>query len=116
MLRTRAPRRRNEVPMGGLARTRLPNGGRRWLIALVALSVAMVAAGSAGANPAGRVTNWTILSTPNEEGWNWLQSIDASAPDDAWSVGWYIGSESMDESLALHWDGTTWALVDTPTV
>ena len=68
------------------------------------------------AHAAGTTTSWSIVASPNEEGWSWLQAVDAAAADDAWSVGYYIGADGVEESLAEHWDGATWSLVDTPSV
>src|SRR6266576_4328357 len=86
----------------------------RWLVSLfVVLSLAMAAAPAHGINRA-RTTAWSVVPSPNEEGSDWLQAIDASAGNSAWSVGWYVGPEGQDETLAEQWDGSTWKLVDTP--
>jgi hypothetical protein len=56
------------------------------------------------------------VPSPNEEGANWLAAVDASAGDNAWAVGYYIGSEGVYETLSVHWDGLAWTLVETPNV
>jgi hypothetical protein len=78
----------------------------------LALSLAVVVSDSAGASrPA--FTRWSIVPSPNEEGANWLAAIDASAGNDAWAVGYYIGDEGLYETLSAHWDGSAWTLVET---
>jgi hypothetical protein len=39
-----------------------------------------------------------------------LTSIAATAPDDVWAVG----ADGSGNAVALHWDGTAWAMVPTP--
>jgi hypothetical protein len=85
-------------------------------VVCVALSLAVLSGAPAGASPAGRATRWSIVPSPNEEGWNWLTAVDASAGDGAWAVGWYTPPDAQLETLALRWDGSAWTLVDTPNV
>lgn len=82
----------------------------------VALSLAPVLGVPAKASAQGEVTAWSIVSSPNEEGSNWLQAVDASASDNAWAVGFYLGTEGVYETLAERWDGSAWTLVETPNV
>jgi hypothetical protein len=60
---------------------------------------------------------WSRVSSPSVENYDTiLQSVHASAPDDVWAVG-YIGYYNYDHTyntLALHWDGTSWNIVSTP--
>jgi Carboxypeptidase regulatory-like domain len=42
-------------------------------------------------------------------GQNELKSLSAAAPNDIWAVG-----SAQFDSLAMHWDGTTWTIVPTP--
>jgi hypothetical protein len=46
-------------------------------------------------------TSWTEVPTPVQ---GILYSVIALAPNDAWSVGWYV----------QHWDGTSWTIVPAP--
>ncbi len=34
------------------------------------------------------------------------------APDDIWAVGSWFTKAFVDRTLILHWDGTSWAVVD----
>jgi hypothetical protein len=43
-----------------------------------------------------------------------LKSVTASSATDAWAVGYYADQDGNHFTLALHWDGTTWSLVHTP--
>jgi hypothetical protein len=61
-------------------------------------------------------TRWSFVSSPNEEGWNWLTAVDASAGDSAWAVGYYLDPDAELETLAERWDGSAWTLVETPNV
>jgi hypothetical protein len=89
---------------------------RSLAVVSVALSLAVVAGLPALANPSGRATRWSIVPSPNEEGWNWLQAVDASASDNAWAAGYYLDTEGVYETLAVRWDGSVWTLAETPNV
>jgi hypothetical protein len=80
----------------------------------VAFSLAIVAGAPATSTAQGRTTAWSIVSSPNEEGSNWLVAVDAAAGTSAWAVGYYIGSEGVYETLAERWDGSAWTLAETP--
>jgi hypothetical protein len=86
------------------------------LAVLLALSLASVLGVSAKASAQDEVTAWSMVSSPNEEGSNWLQAVDASASDNAWTVGFYLGAEGVYETLAERWDGSAWTLTETPNV
>src|SRR6266540_6141137 len=79
----------------------------------VALLLAVVAGLPAESNAQGRAVRWSIVPSPNEEGYNWLVDVDASAGNNAWSVGYYL-ENGVYETLAERWDGSAWTLVDTP--
>jgi hypothetical protein len=85
-------------------------------VACVTLVLVPVSGVPAKASAQGEVTGWSIVSSPNEEGSNWLQAVEASASDNAWAVGFYIGTEGVYETLAERWDGSAWTLVETPNV
>ena len=69
-----------------------------------------------GTDPCG---NWQVLNTPSPAGTDHaiLRDVHAIAPDDVWAVGEYtaevIGSIET-RSMALHWDGSAWTIVDSP--
>jgi len=89
---------------------------RSLAVVCVALSLAGVAGVPGKASAQDPAIAWSIVSSPNEEGSNSLVAVDASARDNAWSVGYYIGSEGVYETLSVHWNGSTWTLVETPNV
>ncbi len=91
---------------------------RRWSIAVVcvALVLAVVTGAPATASPSGRASRWSLVPSPNQEGWNWLAAVDASAGNNAWAVGWYLDPNSELETLSMRWDGSAWTLVETPNV
>ena len=100
--------------MHGVPRIVRKARSRSLTVVCVALSLAVVTGVPAGAGEEGRAIAWSIVASPNEEGSNWLRDVDASAGDSAWSVGYYIGSEGINETLAERWDGSTWTLVESP--
>jgi hypothetical protein len=61
-------------------------------------------------------TQWSIVPGPNLGRLrNPLYGVTARAADDAWAVGYaVITSSSPLESLVLHWDGTAWTRVASP--
>jgi hypothetical protein len=60
-------------------------------------------------------TQWTVmpgghLDSDSSE----LYAIDATSPNDAWAVGYYIDTTSRyyGEALAEHWNGTAWTVTE----
>lgn len=63
-------------------------------------------------------TNWQIVPSPNVDlRDNSLYAISAVSPNDIWAVGYIdtTGGPHHLGPLALHWDGTAWTIVPTPT-
>ncbi|HEX9989870.1 MAG TPA: S-layer homology domain-containing protein [Chloroflexia bacterium] len=68
-------------------------------------------------------SSWTHVPSPNQTGGtsvaeNFLTGVSASSSTDVWAVGYYSYYEpsagpSLD-TLALHWDGSTWSIIPTP--
>jgi hypothetical protein len=62
-------------------------------------------------------SNWRIVpspDTPNFE--NHLNAIDGTSPNDLWAVGHtQNGDYSVREPLILHWNGSAWSIVPSPT-
>jgi len=81
-------------------------------IVCAALLLAVVVGDPASASRSDAPTRWSIVPSPNEAGANWLVAVDASASNDAWAVGYYIGDEGLYETLSMHWDGSAWTLVE----
>jgi hypothetical protein len=60
---------------------------------------------------------WTIVPTPNGGNFsddNVLESVTAISPNDIWAVGYIYPEGGTQRTLALHWNGTQWTLVNTP--
>jgi hypothetical protein len=65
-------------------------------------------------------TKWAAVPTPNEPGadTSTLVAVAAVSSNDAWAVGNYQegGSAYQWDTLAEHWDGTRWSIVESPNV
>jgi len=58
--------------------------------------------------------SWTIVPTPQPGGdqIDRLLAVDAAGPNDVWAVGLYSPNPvAEDHSLILHWDGSSWSVV-----
>jgi hypothetical protein len=75
------------------------------LVLLVVIPQALASAGS-----------WVVVPTPNQgSDANYLTAVSALAPGDGWAVGSFRDQASSQfRTLAEHWNGTKWSLVDTP--
>jgi hypothetical protein len=60
-------------------------------------------------------TSWKQTASPNPEPdiLNQLTGVSAVSPDDAWAVGFFANGTS-DQTLILHWDGSSWTQVPSP--
>jgi hypothetical protein len=60
---------------------------------------------------------WSIVPSPNVTGSsNILEAISVVAANDIWAVGYSIDSNFNNHSLTMHWNGTIWSIVTSPTV
>ncbi len=58
---------------------------------------------------------WSIVPSPNPSPYdNWLNGVIAFGSADAWAVGTYFASNVGFQTLALHWDGSVWSVVPSP--
>ena len=58
---------------------------------------------------------WSVVPTPNaNETGNVLTAISANSPSDIWAVGDQVAPNVPVNTLALHFDGTMWSVVPTP--
>jgi hypothetical protein len=58
---------------------------------------------------------WSVVPSPNLPDGNRLSDVVALSPNDVWAVGWTSNPSSLDDrSFSMHWDGTSWSIVDTP--
>jgi hypothetical protein len=67
-------------------------------------------------------TSWSEVASPNPStaasASNQLRSVVALASNDVWALGMYENEQTnfhQHRTLALHWDGSSWSLVDSPT-
>ncbi len=61
-------------------------------------------------------TSWRRVATPILRGSSALASVSATSPTDIWAVGYrLITLQKPIYTLAMHWDGSTWSRVATPT-
>jgi len=60
---------------------------------------------------------WNVTPTPEigTDG-NMLLAVDAASGDDVWAVGSYDVPSNGSHTLVLHWDGSSWAVVPSPSV
>jgi hypothetical protein len=63
-------------------------------------------------------TSWSVVNTPNSgTGQNVLTAVTAVSTSDVWAVGYrQASSGSPRQTLAEHWNGSTWKVVPTPNV
>ena len=54
-------------------------------------------------------SEWTVVPSPNPNGWSWLNAVAAVASNDVWAVG-----QSRSEAVFMHWDGSEWTVVPSP--
>jgi hypothetical protein len=106
--------RQTQMNMSDVNRTTKLNPEISLAVVWLALSIAAFVDDSASASSPAAPTRWSIVSSPNKQGVNWLVAVDALAGNDAWAVGYYIGNEGLYETLSAHWNGSAWTLVETP--
>jgi hypothetical protein len=60
--------------------------------------------------------SWSVVPTPNVGAdHNSLFAVAATSATDAWAVGNYFDDGSLAwKTLAMHWGGTSWTVVETP--
>jgi hypothetical protein len=91
------------------------------LVAVSTLGMSMAAVSQAAqAAPPGRAAPATGRAGPAESPnpsstYNQLNGVNADSATDAWAVGYYLDSTRVPQPLILHWDGTAWSQVTSPT-
>lgn len=56
------------------------------------------------------------VASPNGTGNNYLISMSAVSANDVWAVGNSTTAGGVDQTLAEHWDGTSWTIFPTPNI
>ncbi|HYP19625.1 MAG TPA: S-layer homology domain-containing protein, partial [Chloroflexia bacterium] len=60
-------------------------------------------------------TTWSQWTSPNQgAGDNELESVVAIAPNDVWAAGKYQPGPDSEKSLLMHYDGSAWSIVPSP--
>ncbi len=62
-------------------------------------------------------THWSMVPSPDPGPENnLLKAVAAVSPSDAWAVGSYCTTAScaVEDTLLLHWNGTTWSKIPSP--
>jgi hypothetical protein len=60
-------------------------------------------------------STWTVVPSPNPGARNGLTSVSGISPTDIWAVGTASNADgTMEKSLIVHFDGTSWAQVPSP--
>jgi hypothetical protein len=100
---------------------RVPSPGSGGLLGVEALSAANVwAVGSDGARAQilhwnGR--RWRSVPSPQPGRFSLLSGVDAAGARDVWTVGWVQPRGGQHtRSFVLHWNGTRWRVVPSPSV
>lgn len=59
---------------------------------------------------------WTVVPSPNPPGavQTILSDVTVVAEDDVWAVGHWRDNAFQQYTLAMHWDGSAWTIVPTP--
>src|SRR6266568_8195760 len=59
---------------------------------------------------------WSVVASPNATpGNNELHAVASISANDVWAVGTSENTLGNDQTLILHWDGTAWSIVASPT-
>jgi hypothetical protein len=62
-------------------------------------------------------TRWKLVGSPNiQDGWSELTAVTAVGPDDVWAVGNVLPNAGGGTTYTLHWDGSKWRHVDSPSL
>jgi len=62
-------------------------------------------------------TKWSIVASPNVgPSNNTLNAVGSLSTSNAWAVGTWTDSADRTETLTQRWDGTSWTVVQSPTI
>jgi hypothetical protein len=60
---------------------------------------------------------WNAVASPDATGnRNVIAGMSAVGLNDIWAVGTYVNNGGVYQTLAMHWDGTVWSLIPSPSV
>jgi Holliday junction resolvase len=83
--------------------------------ALAAAAVGIAAAGGALAVPPGAGAAVPAVA-PSVGTCSWLTGVAALSATNVWAVGSSCSSTNVERALILHWNGSTWSVVKSPSV
>src|SRR5207249_1329747 len=59
--------------------------------------------------------HWQIVKSPNPGSiYNTLYGVTAVSPTNIWAVGYYVNSTEVTQTLTVHWNGSQWSVVKSP--
>jgi hypothetical protein len=62
-------------------------------------------------------TSWSVVPSPNAStGFNTLAATAAVSAGDVWAVGRFLSATGTGQTLAEHWNGSSWSVVASPNV
>jgi hypothetical protein len=60
-------------------------------------------------------TSWSKVKSPNPSSVvNVLTSVSGTSSSNIWAAGYMIGASGSDNTLIVHWNGTSWSTVKSP--
>nr|QEO74414.1 hypothetical protein [uncultured bacterium] len=88
-------------------------GGEVWAVGFVELAFLDTRAAVVRWNG----SSWSKMDVPLPAGDSVLYGVRAAGPNDVWAVGWTKArtSGAFTQPFVVHWDGTRWSRVPTPT-
>src|SRR4051812_71682 len=99
---------------------------RRWsgpaigLVSIGLIAGAGTTAVPATAGPATAIAHPVVaahpMRTPNPGSCNQLAGVSALSRSNVWAVGSYCTSNQIERSLVLHYNGTSWKVVNSPNI
>jgi hypothetical protein len=57
---------------------------------------------------------WVVVPSPKVGTYDWLYAVCIISRNDAWAVGYSLSLGIGDVYILMHWDGTSWSLVNGP--
>jgi hypothetical protein len=86
------------------------------VLSLMAVVAGLPSEATAALRSRGGPCAWSIAHhVPTvDTGANDLRAVAALSSSDAWAIGYSTDQIGFTHSLALHWDGSSWDIVDTP--
>lgn len=82
---------------------------------VLVITASLLAGGRNVSASCGPVYCWTLVSSPNKgSADNVLTSVYEITSSNIWSVGWYVNSSGVDQTLTENYNGTSWSIVSSP--